>query len=146
MKRRHPLATLVRLASMRERKARGDLGIAHRDVADKADSLETRRNELMAMLGDDRPLPAHIALTLRIQGLATAELVELAAVELDASETRLRTDRRKWQDAAHDLEAKEELEAKKRREDATVAAKAAERVLDELMAARHQAPDQRTKR
>ncbi len=141
MKRRHPLATLVRLASLRERKARGDLGLAQRDVKDKAESLEIRRNELMTMLGDSRPLPAHIALTLRIQGLATAELVELAAVELDASETRLRTDRRKWQDAAHELEAKEELEAKKRRENATTAAKAAERVLDELMAARHQSPN-----
>jgi flagellar biosynthesis chaperone FliJ len=137
MKRRHPLATLVKLASLRERRARTDVGIAQKDVDEKARSLEARRHELLTMLQDDRPLPVHLAAAMRLQGLATAELIELAANELDASERRLWNNRRKWQDAAHDLEIKEELELKKRREHALLAAKAAERVLDELMAARH---------
>ncbi len=137
MKRRHPLATLVRLASLRERRARSDLGHSQQEVGEKTASLAARRHELITMLEDDRPLPAHLAMAMQLQGMATAELVELAAAELDASETRFRANRRKWQEAAHDLEAKEELEMKKRREDATTAAKAAERVLDDLMAARY---------
>lgn len=137
MKRRHQIATLVRLASLRERKARTELGQAKKEVEERTASLESRRSELMAMLEDDRPLPAHLAATMRLQGLATAELVELAARELDASEARLRGDRRRWQEAAQDLEAKEELDHKRRRADAIAAAKAAERVLDELMAARY---------
>lgn len=141
MKRRHPIATLVRLASLRERKARSDLGQAQQEVEERTASLAAKRHELLTMLEDDRPLPVHLAAAMRLQGLATAELVELAAHELDASEARLRNDRRKWQEAAQDLEAKEELEQKKRREDAIVAAKAAERVLDELMAARYRGMD-----
>jgi flagellar biosynthesis chaperone FliJ len=137
MKRHHPIATLVRLASLRERKARSALGEAHQEVEARAASLAAKRNELITMLEDDRPLPVHLAAAMRLQGLATAELVELAASELDASEARLRNDRRRWQEAATDLEAKEELELKKRREDAIVASKAADRVLDELMAARY---------
>ena len=137
MKRRHPLATLVRLASLKERKARSALGSAQVDVIDKAKSVDQRRAELLAMLAEDQPLPAHVAMALRLQGIAGAEMVELARGELDASERRLDHDRRNWQEAAYNLEAKEELEGKRKREHAVIAAKAAERALDEMIAARH---------
>ncbi len=137
MKRRHPIATLVRLAKIRERKARADVGLAQADVTEKTQSLEQRRAELLSLLNERQPLPAAMAAALRLQGIASAELMELASQELEQSERRLSSDRRQWQEAAHDLEAKEELEAKRKREHAMLAARAAERALDEMIAARY---------
>ena len=91
----------------------------------------------MTLLTEQRPLRAHLATALRLQGIVSAESLELAAHELEASERRLTEDRRQWQDALHDLEAKEELEAKRKREHAVIAARSAERALDEVMAARY---------
>jgi len=137
MKRRHPIATLVKLATMRERKARADLGESQVEVNEKTKTLDQKRSELLALLSETQPLPAALATALRLQGIASAELMELAAEELEASERRLHNDRRSWQEAAYDLDAKEELDAKRKREQAMVAARAAQRALDEMIAARY---------
>lgn len=137
MKRRHPIEALVRLAKLRERRARADLGQTQSDVSTKTQTVEEQRSEMLALLSESQPLPAHLATALRLQGIASAELLALAAEELESSHRHLAEDRRKWQEAAHDLNAKEELEAKRKREHATIAARAAERALDEVVAARY---------
>ena len=137
MKKRNPIATLLRLREIGERKARVDLSRAQADVQRAEATVAERRSRLLHGITGGQDLPPAMLLSLHLRGIDTAEEVEAAARELEATTQRLMGERSKWQTAASNLDATAELERRDRRAHAAKARAAAERSLDEVMAARY---------
>lgn len=136
MKKRHPIATLVRLREIAERRARGDLGRANGEVLTAAEELARQRERLADGQPHEAEIPPAILLSMHLRNVATVENIEQAAEVLKRTEDHARRERRKWYFTAEELQAAEELHRRQRRENALKARTAADRVLDELVSAR----------
>lgn len=137
MKRRSPIATVLRLKEIAERRARARLGTAQAELTEAEETMAERRARLMRTLHEGGQLPPALLRALHLQGLATKEQIDLAAREVDAAMQRMLNERAEWQAAASDLDATQELERRQRRNHAVKARAASERALDEMMAARY---------
>jgi flagellar biosynthesis chaperone FliJ len=137
MKKRNPIATLLRLREIHERKARVDLTRAQADVQREEANVAERRARLLHGITSGQDLPPAMLRSLHLRGLDSAEQVEAAARELESARQRFVAERGRWQEAAADLDATSELERRNRRAHAAKARTAAERSLDEVMAARY---------
>ena len=137
MKARNPLTALLRLRTARERRARGELGLAHEAEAAALAHLEEVRARIGAALPSDTLRPAQLR-TLHLQGIRTQELVAEAARHHE--EARVETDRaaERWRKRAAEADGIEQLEADRSRRAAAKARAAADRGLDDLMALLHE--------
>ena len=134
MKARNPMAALLRMASVRERKARRDLA---EQVAD-AERLRAKLAELRAAYahhgeGETTSLTRDQALALHLQGVRSYESIREALAEYEAAEFRVQTSREAWRRAASEEDALEDVDERRKTEAAMDARRVAERALDDLM-------------
>lgn len=141
MKKRNPIATVLRLRQIIERKKRADLGVAQAELADAEETLAQRRARLLRSMHEGAELPPALLRALHLQGIDSVEHIELAAREVESATQRMLNERSEWQAAAADLDATEELERRQKRNHAIKARAASERALDEIMAARYRRKD-----
>lgn len=135
MNRRNPIASLLKLRSIRERQARADFGLAQRDVQLAAADLETRRRA-----HDERPEPPEVLTAvqlraLQLQGIRSLELVAQAAMAYDQARLRAEQARDAWLGSTKELDKAKSLERRRREEAARLAQTAAQRALDQLIIA-----------
>ena len=135
--KRNPIATLLRLRQIRERAARAELGRAQAEVHDAEETMAQRRARLLDGISSGHELPPAVLRSLHLRGIDSAEAVEAAGRELEAARQRATGERHRWQNMNSELDATEELDRRNRRAHAAKARSAAERALDEIMAARY---------
>lgn len=132
MKRRQPFEALAWLRSIEERRRRGDLGTAQQVYAEARARLE----EMKERYRDERPIDVVLSAaqlrSLQLRGLASGELLESAAADMDRSRRRMDASVENWRKAAADLDAAEQLEQREKQESARNARIAAERSLSDL--------------
>lgn len=135
MRRRTPFEVLAWLRSVDERRRRADLGVARAAYEDARIRLE----EMKARHREEVPaadvLSAAELRSLQLRGLASAEMLAVAAEERERTRRALEDRADGWRKAAADLDAAERLETQQKQEAARKARLAAERSLSDLQAA-----------
>jgi flagellar biosynthesis chaperone FliJ len=133
--RENRLAAVLRLRTIQERRARGELARAEREQVLAEEMLERRRQA-------PPPIPPRDVLTplqlraLSLQGVASHELVLAAANGLDLARHARDTAHSQWSEASREQKATERLDERRRAQAAEHARVAAERALDELVVLR----------
>jgi flagellar biosynthesis chaperone FliJ len=131
--KRNPVASLLRLRSIREKQARRFLSQtqqeameAQRHVAERREQYERRPTGEGSML---TPLQLR---TLQLQGIRSLELLAEAAAAYEHAELAKESARLSWMNAQTDLKSAEQLDQRRREEGALQARIASQRSLDEL--------------
>ena len=140
MGRRNPFVILSRLRSIDEKLQRAELAAArnaHEEARMRLDEYKAKHRESIPV--EELIAPVELQ-SLRLRGVVTHEALQRAAAEFDRSRKNLEVRADGWRRAAADLEAAEELEARKRDESARQARIASERTLDDLMGMLHARP------
>lgn len=132
---RNPFTALVKIRSVRERQARGELGRSRLIQQEALDRLEAMKARLAQLPGLPPSLSPVQLRALQLTGVVEEErLIAAANAHEDASHAAEERAAR-WRHSAEELDASERLEAKKREEAVRRATKATERALDDLMLA-----------
>jgi flagellar biosynthesis chaperone FliJ len=133
MRPRNPFSGLLRIRSVRERQARGDLAAAQAHYAEARQALQELTEQLRKEAPiEDRLTPEQLT-GLRMRGIRSVELLEEAAAAYEDAEQRRREQTDRWRRAASDLDAAEKLHRRRKDEIARTAALAGEKALDELV-------------
>jgi flagellar export protein FliJ len=143
MKRRTPIATLLRLREIRERQQAGGLAAQRREEARAVDELAERRRAHEERLHPTTQISAAELRVLQLQGIRSLELVAEAAVALEREQGLTLAARHKWEDASRELKSVERLDERRRIETALEARRAADRALDEIVVTRRRAKEAR---
>jgi hypothetical protein len=134
VKRRNPFEALVWLRSVDERRRRAELGVARRSFGEAKARLEEMKARHREELAADEVLTPVELRSLQLRGLASAELLSVAAEESERNRSALEARADGWRRAAADLDAAERLETKQKQDAARRARVAAERSLSDLQA------------
>ena len=137
MVRRNPFNVLSRLRAIDEKMERAELAAArsaHDEARDRLDAYKAKHRETIPV---EELLTAVELRSLQLRGVVSHEALVRAADEYERSAQRLQSQTDSWRRAAADLDAAEELAARKRDEAARQARNASERTLDDLMAMLH---------
>ena len=137
MARRNPFIVLSRLRAIDEKIQRAALAearSAHDEARERLDAYKAKHRESIPV--EDLLTPVQLQ-SLRMRGIVSHESLVRAADEYERSRRQLETKAESWRRSAADLEAAEELEARKRDEAARHARIASERTLDDLMGVLH---------
>lgn len=133
--KRNRLAAVLRLRALAERKARGELAHAERELQLAQEMLrrrvETPRPEMPAELLSPLQLRA-----LAMQGLRSHELLQEAAAEAERNRKLRDEAQQHWSDASREHKSAERLDERRRTQIAEQARVAAERALDEMVVLR----------
>ena len=136
----NPLAALLRLRTSLERRARGELGLAHEAEAAALARLEAVRARIGDAVPSDTLRPAQLR-TLHLQGIRTQELVADAARQHESARVDTERAAERWRNRSAEADGVEELLADRSRRAAAKARVAADRGLDDLMAMLHKRGD-----
>lgn len=128
---RSRLAAVLRLRTVHERRARGRLAEADREVARSRQAVERRREQLPPPPPKEVLSPQQLHV-LALQGVRSNELLEEAAAEHQRTIELRAEAEHEWSQRSVERKSVERLDERRRAEAAIEAAKAAERVLDEL--------------
>lgn len=131
MTRRHRLSAVLRLREVRERRARGALGAAERELAERARERERRAAELPPPPPQELLTPVQLRV-LALQGVRAHELLEQAGEALQAAAEQREEVHRRWSETSRERKSAERLQERREAEAAVAARKAAERTLDDL--------------
>ena len=132
---RNPFTALVKIRSVRERQARGQLGRSRLIQQETLDRLEAMKARLAQLPGLPVSLSPVQLRALQLTGIVEQERL-VAASQAHESATRTADEHANlWRQRAEELDASERLELKKREEAVRRATKATERALDDLMLA-----------
>jgi hypothetical protein len=137
MVRRNPFNVLSRLRAIDEKMERAELAAArsaHDEARDRLDAYKAKHRESIPV--EDMLTPVELR-SLQLRGVVSHEALVRAADEYERSAQRLQSRTDSWRRAAADLDAAEELAARKRDEAARQARNASERTLDDLMGMLH---------
>lgn len=130
---RNPFSSLVKIRSVREQRARADLGRANLVQQDALDRLEEMKRQFSAGPGIPPSLNAVQLRALQLTGVTEHERLVAAADALEEA-TRHAGDRAaRWRASAGELDAAERLDQRKKEQAAHSAAKATERAMDDLL-------------
>jgi flagellar biosynthesis chaperone FliJ len=132
VKRRSPFEVLAWLRSVDERRRRAELGVARTAYEDARARLEEMKARHLESLTAGEVLSAAELRSLQLRGLASAEILAVAAEERERTRHALEDRADGWRKAAADLDAAERLETQQKREAARRASVAAERSLNDL--------------
>lgn len=129
------LAAVLRLRALAERKARGELAHAEREVALSEEMLARRREAPLPEFPAESLTPLQLR-ALSLQGVRSHELLQQAAAE--AERTRAARDEKHdhWSQASKEHKSAERLDERRRTQIAEQARIAAERALDEMVVLR----------
>jgi flagellar export protein FliJ len=141
VKRRSPIATLLRLREIRERQQAGNLAAQRREEARAVDELAERRRAHEERIHPTIQITAGELRVLQLQGIRSLELVAEAAVALEHEQALTLEARHKWEDASRELKSVERLDERRRTEMALEARRAADRALDEVVVTRRRAKE-----
>ncbi len=142
MKRRNPFEALVWLRSVDERRRRAELGVARRSFDEAKARLEEMKARHREALSADEVLTPVELRSLQLRGLASAELLSVAAEESERNRSALEDRTDGWRRAAADLDAAERLETKQKQDAARRARLAAERSLSDFQAVLRRADEE----
>ena len=137
MARRNPFIVLSRLRAIDEKMQRAELAAAksaHDEARERLEAYKAKHREEAPV--EELLSPVELQ-SLRMRGIVSHEALVRAADEYERSRKHLETKADSWRRAANDLEAAEDLEARKRDEAARHARIASERTLDDLMGMLH---------
>lgn len=133
MSKRNPVASLLRLRSIREKQARRSLSEAQQVALDAEQRMEYRRDQYASRpTGEGSVLSPLQLRTLQLQGIRSLEMLAEAAVEYEHAELARKSARLSWMNSQSDLKSAERLEQRRREEGALQARIASQRSLDEL--------------
>jgi flagellar export protein FliJ len=144
VKKRSPIATLLRLREIRERQQAGGLAAQQRSEARALDELAERRRAHEERVHPTTQITAAELRVLQLQGIRSLELVAEAAVALEHEQNLTLDARRKWEDASRELKSVERLDERRRTEMALEARRAADRALDEIVVTRRREQESRS--
>lgn len=133
MSRRNPVASLLRLRSIREKQARRFLSQAQREVMEAERHVTERRQQYERRpTGEGSVLTPLQLRTLQLQGIRSLELLAEAATAYEHAELAKESARLSWMNAQTDLKSAEQLDRRRQEEAALQARIASQRSLDEL--------------
>lgn len=128
---RFRLQTVLRVARVREQRERQQLALEHRRLREAADVETARRSAYEAR---PEPVPADVPgfEAAQVLGALRARAVREAEDEREAAIIRAAAAREEWLRASRNVKSLEQLRERHRAAHAMVAARAAQRALDDL--------------
>ncbi|HWH33276.1 MAG TPA: hypothetical protein VNU01_11460 [Egibacteraceae bacterium] len=129
------LAAVLRLRSLAERKARGQLAHAEREAALAAEMLDRRREAPPPAVPSEVLTPLQLR-ALSLQGVRSHELLQAAAAEAQRTQKTRDQAHDHWAHASKEHKSAERLDERRRSQIAEQARVAAERALDEMVVLR----------
>ena len=141
MVRRNPFNVLSRLRAIDEKIERAELAAArtaHDEARERLDAYKAKYRESVPV--EDLLTPVELR-SLHLRGIVSHEALVRAADEYERSQKHLQRQTENWRKAAADLDAVEQMAARKRDEAARQARTASERTLDDLLGMLHARKD-----
>ena len=138
------LDAVRRVRKIREDQARAKKAEADREV-DQADDARTERERELDAVSDlpSHAMPPALLLALKLQGLASSELLQLAEEEYERALDRSRDAQKRLQEAAVARRSIERLAQRREAEAVALRRAASERALDALVVTSHGSKDRR---
>lgn len=133
--KKNRLAAVLRLRSLAERKARGELAHAEREAALAAQMLDRRREAPAPAVPSDVLTPLQLR-ALALQGVRSHELLQAAAAEAQRAGQARDQAHDNWAHASKEYKSADRLDERRRSQIAEQARVAAERALDEMVVLR----------
>ena len=133
--KKNRLAAVLRLRSLAERKARGELAHAEREVVLAEQMLRRRVEAPLPDVPADVLSPLQLR-ALALQGVRSHELLQQAAAEAERNRKVRDEAHQHWSETSKEHKSAERLDERRRSQMAEQARMAAERALDEMVVLR----------